>query len=306
MNLTPQRKKMKMNKVLTGLLITLTLFLVSKTSTSDEGSTKTIVLSEKNLLVLNGVIDEESAGNLILKARDMDQELSSKESTLSKLLRRKKEPIYLYLDTPGGSIEAGLQIIEILNGLGRKVNTISAFSASMGFQLVESLGDRLVLKSGILMSHHAAGGMSGQFGGLPTQLDSRYALWLNIIKEMDLQTVKRTQGKQTYDSYIKSYDKELWDTGAKAVNDGYADEVVSVKCDDSLSGTDPHTVEFMGLMVSYDTDKCPVNSNVMNVRVVPGQMAVPPGYIDMVKTKFSSSLPMSNRTPIPMVFNALN
>jgi ATP-dependent protease ClpP protease subunit len=49
------------------------------------------------------------------------------------------EPIYLFLNTPGGSIQTGLEIIESLKGLDRPVSTVTLFAASMGFQIAQNL-----------------------------------------------------------------------------------------------------------------------------------------------------------------------
>jgi len=161
-----------------------------------------------------------------------------------------------------------LELIEALQGLGRPVHTVSLFSASMGFQLVQSLGDRLVLRNGILMSHNAYGQFSGAFGGVrPGQFDSRYNLWMSRMTALDTQTVKRTKGKQTLESYQKAYDHELWLDGAQAISEGYADKIVQVKCDDSLNGVNNNYIYFFGLKIIYDTSKCPLNSAPTNIRI---------------------------------------
>ena len=174
----------------------------------------------------------------------------------------------MFLNTPGGSIQSGLEMIEALQGIGRPINSITLFAASMGFQIAQNLDDRLILKNGVLMSHHAAGGFEGSFGGIrPNQVDSRYQLWLDRVKELDEQTVRRTNGKQTYESYTKEYDHEVWLTGSKSVEEGYADRIVKVKCDSSLSGVTTKHASFMGLDIAYDLDNCPINTSPMNIRV---------------------------------------
>ena len=118
------------------------------------------------------------------------------------------------------------------------------------------------------MSHRAKGGFEGEFGGQsPSQIDSRYALWKSRLDELDQKTVDRTGGKQTLASYQKQYASEMWLTGTQSVAQGYADKVVTVKCDSSLSGTTSHSAQVFVFDVTYELDNCPINTSPMNVKV---------------------------------------
>lgn len=218
-----------------------------------------IVLSKNNLIVLNSQVDAASEAHVLSEAKRLDK---------SRFLGSNKDPVYLYLSTPGGYVHVGMEMIEGLNGLNRPVHTITSFAASMGFQLVQNLGNRYILKSGVLMSHRARGGVEGEFGGSdPSQLLNRIRIFTQQLTEMDEQTVRRTKGKQTLDSYQKAYANELWVTGQEAVEQGYADQVITIKCDDSLSGTTTHEASMFGLTILYDLSECPINSSPMNVRI---------------------------------------
>ena len=212
-----------------------------------------IVLSQDNVLVLNGPVTNESVTKLMEEATKLDSNLKS------------NYPIYLFLYTPGGSIQAGLELIEFLEGLNRPIHTITLFSASMGFQLIQHLGDRYVLKYGILMSHKARGAFMGEFGGTVSQVDSRYQLWIRRIALMDKKTVDRSKGKQTMESYTNSYTPELWLNGEEAVEKGYADAVVTVKCDLSLQGTKEETLDMGFVKVRAVLSKCPIKTTPVSV-----------------------------------------
>lgn len=261
---------MKIKSAVIGFL-SLVLFGLTPTNLQADSAPKqeTVTLTSDNLLVLDGPIMPETIGEFLMKARELDAKLSSSIGSKLKYFSKNDKPLYVYMYTPGGSIQTGFEMNEELKSLGRPVHTITAFSASMGFQTVQSLGDRLILQSGVLMSHRAKGGFEGEFGGQhPSQIDSRYSFWLSRLNEMDAQTVARSNGKQTMESYQKQYASEMWLTGQQAVDQGYADRVVKVKCDASLQGTNSHTVSFLGIInISYDTDKCPLNQGIMNVRV---------------------------------------
>ena len=285
-----------MNKILISLLILSTIVMVPVTSMS-KTSEQTITLTSDNLLVLNSQVDGDSVGAIILKAKELDQKLSGMKEKVTG-----KKPIYLFINSPGGSIQSGLELIEMLKGLGRPVHTITSFGASMAWQIAQNLNTRFILKSGKFMSHHAAGQFQGQFGGtFPSQLDNRLRLWTQIVKELDETTVKRTNGKQTLKSYQEAYNSELWLTGPESVEQGYSDAVVSIKCGESLTGTTKHTQQFMGVNVSFDTDNCPINTSPLNAKVeaVPGVSAE---FLNHIKEQFLSSREMKMKTPLPLVF----
>jgi len=218
----------------------------------------TIVLTSSNSLILNKPMMSGYLSKLSVEARELDRALDSK-------FPKSKPPIFLILSTPGGEVEAGLRFIDNLNSLGRPVHTVTVFAASMGFQTVQGLGERYILKSAKLMSHRATGGVEGSFGGqTPSQLENRLAFNKQLIFEMDSLTVKRTNGRQTLDSYTKAYSNELWLTGTTAVEGGYADKIMKVKCDDSLTGTTTTEVSAMGFSFQVTVDKCPVNIGILD------------------------------------------
>jgi ATP-dependent Clp protease, protease subunit len=267
---------MKLSKVVLGLAIASVVALLPFTSDSKQEKDKAqVVISADNVIVLNGEVNGDTVAQVISKAKELDAALSS---SLSSKVVSDNKPLYLFLNTPGGSIQAGLEMLEALKGIGRPVHTITLFSASMGFQIAQALDERFILKNGVLMSHRASGQFQGEFGGQsPSQIESRYGLWMKRLTEMDQQTVKRSNGKQTLESYQKAYASELWVTGTQAVEGGYADKVVTVKCDPSLSGVTTHELVFFGIPISYDLDKCPLNTTPMNIKI---NLPTTKGYMD--------------------------
>lgn len=249
---------MKLSKLkILGIAVVVALLLLPLTSISKQTDDSTITLTDTNTLVMDQAMMPDSVAKLVAKAKDLDGSLS------------KGKPLYVVLNTPGGSIQSGLEMFDVLNALGRPVHTVTLFAASMGFQTVQNLGNRYITKNGVLMSHRAAGGFEGSFGGTrPSQIDSRYALWLSRVDSLDQQTVLRSKGKQTLSSYQQQYANEMWLTGEQAVAQGYADKVVNVKCDKTLSGTNSNSVQTLfGGTINYETDKCPLNTGPLNVRV---------------------------------------
>lgn len=248
---------MSLNKkrLIAGLIALAFTIAYPLTSSSKSNAKDNLTLSQGNMVSINGEINVDSVSDAIYKLRKLDAKYGT-------------DPIYLFLYTPGGDIQAGLELIEAVHGMHHPVHTITLFAASMGFNLVQNLGDRYILKNGILMAHRASGGFEGSFGGdSPSQIDSRYTFWLQRIKELDEQTVKRTNGKQTLESFRHSYSPELWMTGQAAIDQGYSDMMVTVRCDSSLDGNESHETSFLGTPVHYEFSRCPLITSPQNVRV---------------------------------------
>ena len=224
-------------------------------STMSFGQQK-IELNETNSVVLREDFNSLSIGKLIGDLAALDTDTPS------------DEPIYLVLITPGGYIVDGLTLYTVAAGMNRPVHTITIFAASMGFQTVQNLGKRYIVPYGILMSHKAAGGFRGEFGGKTSQIESRYGLWLSIINQLDNKTVERTNGKKTLEQYQAEYDNELWMLGSQAVESGYADELILAGCSANLSRqTETVQIAFNFLKLKAEISKCPLDSTVRKVNV---------------------------------------
>lgn len=218
----------------------LTLFLLAGISHA-KPKEDTLVLTERNTIVLNWTVSEESIARLTQQLLEKSQDL------------RDDEPIYLVLDTPGGSINAGNSFITAAKAIKQEVKTINLFSASMGFQIAQNLGERLVVENGILMSHRAAGGFRGQF---PGELDTQFNFWKGITKRLDVVASNRMD--MSLEEYRSLIHDEYWVEGKQAVEDGAADRLVSVTCDKTLSGSADGSLETPFGTLRYKYSKCPI------------------------------------------------
>jgi ATP-dependent Clp protease protease subunit len=218
----------------------------------------TVLLTKDNTISLNDAFYDISTSNVIKKANELDARVKS------------DDPIYLVINSPGGSIESGLELIENLSNIKRPIKTISLFSASMGFQTVQGLGERLIVKNGTLMAHKAKGGFYGEF---PGQLDTRYNYYLKRVLRMDEIAVSRTAGKYTLKSFRALIEPEYWCDGQDCIDNGFADKIVKPSCDKSLEGTTTvsvfqeaiqgHTVELLA-----DYDACPLNTQPLKYKIL--------------------------------------
>lgn len=220
-----------------------------------------VELSKKNTLAFRDVVTASSVTTLQQQALKMSAEL------------KKDEPIYLFLSTPGGSVEAGQDMISFLQSLPREVKTITSFAASMGFITVQNLGERLITTNGILMSHRARGGVEGQ---IPGELNVRAKFWTDLLAAEDTKIAARIgMPVKDYQALIVN---EYWTAGELAVQAKMADRVVKVTCGKDLDGvnkqlyntffgpilvtwsdcpllTSPVEISFAGLSASYENTK---------------------------------------------------
>jgi ATP-dependent Clp protease protease subunit len=187
---------------------------------------KKITLTKKNSVVFNDVVTSLS----VSKAQ---YQLLTLDATLPK-----GEPIYLVLDTPGGSVFAGNMFTDFVKGLNRPVHTVTLFSASMGFHFVQSLGTRYITRSGKLMSHRVSiGGLRGQ---IPGEAISRLNMIIEESNEMD-EVVALRLGMDLNEYRNLIYD-EFWGGPSKSKKYNMIDEVADVTCGSDLTGTRKETV----------------------------------------------------------------
>lgn len=207
-----------------------------------EQKKQVVTLSSRNTLVLRNIVDEDSVSKLSQKAIKLSHGLSTDED------------IYLVMDTPGGDINAGHSLITTLKGLPQKVTTITQFAASMGFITVQSLDKRLILPDGILMSHRARGGTSGQ---VPGELNTRVKFFTELLDKEDAAISKRVGMSKS--EYQKLIINEYWVSGSDAVSAHMADGESLIRCDKELSeGTEDEVIQTFFGPVKVTYSKCPL------------------------------------------------
>lgn len=206
-----------------------------------ETSIPVLVLKPDNTLVFNEVVTDESVSKFQLKSQEMSNKLP------------KNQEIILVLYTPGGSVSAGMLLMDNLKALPQKVKTLTIFSASMGFQFVQNLSDRMIIPSGILMSHRASGGMEGEIGG---EFDVRFNAVKRQIEYLDRIAAKRM--KMSLETYRELISDEYWVHGFEAVDDRAADKLILARCGKEMTGTEDK--EFMTMFgpINVTFSKCPL------------------------------------------------
>jgi ATP-dependent Clp protease protease subunit len=134
-------------------------------------------------------------------------------------------PIKFYLNSPGGSVSAGLAIYDTIATIKSPITVFGYGNcASMGCILLSAKYDRpgckrYVLPSCRVMAHQVRGGAGGQCSDMLIE-----AKLMTEINEDLFQKIATWTG-QPYEKIKADANRDYWMTAEKAVEEGYADAV---------------------------------------------------------------------------------
>lgn len=137
-----------------------------------------------------------------------------------------KKDIQIYLNSPGGSVYAGLGIYDAMQYIGPDVATIcTGMAASMGAVLLcaGAAGKRTALKHSRVMIHQPMGGAQGQASDIEIT-----AKEIQKLKKELYDIISKHSGK-SYDDVWKDSDRDYWMTSEEAKEYGMIDEVLNSK-----------------------------------------------------------------------------
>ncbi len=134
-----------------------------------------------------------------------------------------KRDVQMFINSPGGSVIAGLGIYDTMQYVSPEIATIcTGLAASMGAVLLTSgtKGKRTCLPHSRVMIHQPSGGMQGQF----TDMEISYQLIKSMKKEIYEILAKHTG--QAYDKIEEDCDRDNWMRATEAQEYGLVDEVL--------------------------------------------------------------------------------
>ena len=134
--------------------------------------------------------------------------------------------ISIYINSPGGSVYAGLGIYDTMQFIGSKVATIcTGMAASMAAVLLVAgeTGRRSALKHSRVMIHQPMGGAQGQASDI--EITARE---IQKIKK-ELYSIIADHSGQTYEKVFADSDRDYWMTAQEALEYGMIDEVLKKK-----------------------------------------------------------------------------
>lgn len=163
---------------------------------------------------------------IILLSGEINDDLSAViVSQLLYLDSTNHEPIWIYINSPGGSITAGMAIYDTIWFINSEVNTICiGMAMSMAaFLLASSSGKRYALPHSEIMIHQPYGGMQG----VVSDIDIQAKRLLRTKAQMNLLLAKHT--KQPIEKIEQDTERDYYMSAIDALAYNLIDEIMEKK-----------------------------------------------------------------------------
>jgi ATP-dependent Clp protease protease subunit len=168
-------------------------------------------LLNERIIFLGGPIDDHTANLVIAQLLYLDHSDSKKD-------------VHLYINSPGGSVTAGLAIIDTMNFIKSNVSTICVgIAASMAALILSSgeKGKRFALVNSEVMIHQVMGGTEGQASDIAINAK-------HILRTKDtLNKILAQNTNKKINQVEKDSDRDYWMTSDEAKKYGIVDEIIS-------------------------------------------------------------------------------
>ena len=167
-------------------------------------------LLKDRIIFLTGVVDDHMANTIVAQLLFLEAEDPDKD-------------IQIYINSPGGSVSAGLAIYDTMQYVKPDVSTICiGMAASMGALLLLSgaEGKRYALPNSDIMIHQPLGGVQGQASDIQIHAEkilSTRALLNKIISERTGQPLEKVE---------RDTDRDFFMSAKEAKDYGIIDEVI--------------------------------------------------------------------------------
>jgi ATP-dependent Clp protease, protease subunit len=167
-------------------------------------------LSQERIIFLSQEVNDSIANQIVAFLLYLDSEDPTK-------------PIYLYINSPGGSVSAGMAIYDTIQYIKSDIITICVgLAASMGAFLLAAgtPGKRLALPHSRIMIHQPSGGGRGQ----ATDIEITAREILRTRDELDHILAQRTG--QTIEKIKKDSNRDYYMSSQEAMEYGLIDQVI--------------------------------------------------------------------------------
>lgn len=135
-------------------------------------------------------------------------------------------PINFYINSPGGSVTAGMSIYDTMQFIKSPVHTyVMGQAASMGSLLAQagSAGHRHIMKHARHMIHQPSGGAQG----MVSDIEITYKEIQRLKVELTNVYVEHNSAGKTYEDLERDMDRDTWMTAEQSVAYGLADKVIT-------------------------------------------------------------------------------
>ncbi len=171
-------------------------------------------MMKERIVFLNGVVDDHMAHIVTMQILYLDS-------------IDKKSPISLYINSPGGSVLAGLAIADTISAVASPISTIATGMAmSMGAYLLScgTKGLRLATEGCRIMCHQVSSGM-----GRSTVADMKVSYEETTFLDNYLAERLARNCGQPIEKYRKDIDRDFYLSAQQAVDYGLIDGIVPTK-----------------------------------------------------------------------------
>lgn len=169
-------------------------------------------LLKDRIIMLTGPVEDNMANSVIAQLLFLD----AQDNTID---------IYLYVNTPGGSVSAGLAIVDTMNFIKADVQTIvMGMAASMGTVIASSgtKGKRFMLPNAEYMIHQPMGGT----GGGTQQTDMAIAAEHLLKTRHRLEKILAQNAGKTIKQIHKDAERDYWMSAEETLAYGFIDEIM--------------------------------------------------------------------------------
>lgn len=184
-------------------------YVIEQTSKGERSYDIYSRLLKDRIIFISGEIDDLTANLVVAQLLFLEAENPDKD-------------INIYINSPGGSITAGMAIFDTMEYIKPDVSTICVgMAASMGAFLLAAgtNGKRFALPNAEVMIHQPLGGARGQASDIKIQAD-------RILKmRKDLNTILSEKTGKPYEQIEKDTDRDFFMTAQEAVEYGLIDKV---------------------------------------------------------------------------------
>ena len=170
-------------------------------------------LLKDRIIMVQGQVEDTMANAIVAQLLFLDAQDNTKD-------------IYIYINTPGGSVSAGLAIIDTINFIKSPVQTIvMGVAASMGTIIASSgtKGKRFMLPNAEYMIHQPMGGT----GGGTQQTDMAIAAQHLLKTRERLEQILADNSNRTLEQIHKDAERDYWMTAEETLEYGFIDAIMT-------------------------------------------------------------------------------
>lgn len=169
-------------------------------------------LLKDRIIMLTGPVEDGMANSIIAQLLFLDAQDNTKD-------------IYLYVNSPGGSVSAGLAIVDTMNFIKSDVQTIvMGMAASMGTIIASSgtKGKRFMLPNAEYLIHQPMGGAAGG-----TQQTDMAIVAEQLLKTRNrLEQILADNSGKSLEQIHKDAERDYWMDAKETLEYGFIDEIM--------------------------------------------------------------------------------